>query len=262
MLRGCWSWTRYGDTSFGGVLGTGVPLNSPMVAPPAQHTAMRETSPMLSCSTGGHRQHSSVPRRRGRRRNGLPFSNASKLLWLPRGEFAYIHAYMLWSFTCIVSRGEEENRSRHPHLANRVIARTLFFSEPMTAFPRNGHVLYKDLPTPYQLSGNNSWGSFLQSKTVWDWKIEARLCFTWSVGQKHSSAAQAQETRDASILMMLGPCTHATAPRAPASCQGSTFELVDKSDAYENIAQMVRACFSRGNCLRFPSVGEMVRDSR
>ena len=45
-------------------------------------------------------------------------------------EFAYIHAYMLWSFTCIVSRGEEENRSRHPHLANRVIARTLFFSEP------------------------------------------------------------------------------------------------------------------------------------
>ena len=138
----------------------------------------------------------------------------------------------------------------------------LLFRTTMTAFPRNGHVLYKDLPTPYQLSGNNSWGSFLQSKTVWDRKIEARLCFTWSVGQKHSSAAQAQETRDASILMMLGPCTHATAPRAPASCQGSTFELVDKSDAYENIAQMVRACFSRGNCLRFPSVGEMVRDSR
>ena len=98
----------------------------------------------------------------------------------------------------------------------------LLFRTTMIAFPRNGHVLYKDLPTPYQLSGNNSWGSFLQSKTVRDRKIEARLCFTWSVGQKHSSAAQAQETRDASILMMLGPCTHATAPRAPVSCQGST----------------------------------------
>ena len=99
----------------------------------------------------------------------------------------------------------------------------LLFRTTMTAFPRNGHVLYKDLPTPYQLSGNNSWGSFLQSKTVRDRKIEARLCFTWSVGQKHSSAAKAQETRDASILMMLGPCTHATAPRAPVSCQGSTY---------------------------------------
>ena len=53
------------------------------------------------------------------------------------------------------------------------------------------------------------------------------------LGKKLSSAAQAQETRDASILMMLGPCTHATAPRAPVSCQGSTFELVDKSDAWE-----------------------------
>ena len=90
----------------------------------------------------------------------------------------------------------------------------LLFRTTMTAFPRNGHVLYKDLPTPYQLSGNNSWGSFLQSKTAWDRKIEARLCFTWSAGQKHSSTAQAQETRDASILMLLGPCTHATAPNA------------------------------------------------
>ena len=162
------------------------------------------------------------------------------------------------SFTCIVSRGEEENRSRHPHLAKSShCTHALLFGTTMTAFPRNGHVLYRDLPTPYQLSGNNSWGSFLQSKTAWDRKIEARLCFTWSAGQKHSSTAQAQETRDASILMLLGPCTHATAPRAPASCQGSTFELVEKSDAYENIAQMVRACFSR-----FPSVGEMVRDSQ
>ena len=99
---------------------------------------------------------------------------------------------------------------------------------------------------------------------AWDRKIETRLCFTWSVGQKHSSAAQAQETRDASILMMLGPCTHATAPRAPASCQGSTFELSDRSDACENTAQMIRACFSRGTAIVYGSlpVGEMVRDSR
>ena len=53
--------------------------------PAAQHTGgpCGNPPPMLSCSTGGHRQHSSVPRRRGRRRNGFP-SNASKLLWLPR----------------------------------------------------------------------------------------------------------------------------------------------------------------------------------
>ena len=54
--------------------------------PAAQHTGgpCGNPPPMLSCSTGGHRQHSSAPRRRGRRRNGFPFSNASKLLWLPR----------------------------------------------------------------------------------------------------------------------------------------------------------------------------------
>ena len=234
--------------------------------PAAQHTGdpCGKPPPMLSCSTGGHRQHSSVPRRRGRRRNGFPFSNASKLLWLPRergNSPTSTHTCWVVYLHSVARGGGKPFASPSPGKSSHC-THALLFRTTMTAFPRNGHVLYKDLPTPYQLSGNNSWGSFLQSKTVWDRKIEARLCFTWSVGQKHSSAAQAQETRDASILMMLGTCTHANAPRAPVSCQGSTFELVDKSDAWENTAQMVRACFSRGNCLRFPSVGEMVRDSR
>ena len=40
----------------------------------------------------------------------------------------------------------------------------LLFRTTMTAFPPNGHVLYKDLPTPYQLSGNNSWARFCSRK--------------------------------------------------------------------------------------------------
>ena len=226
MLRGCWSWTRYGDTSFGGVLGTGVPLNSPMVAPPAQHTAMRETSPMLSCSTGGHRQHSSVPRRRGPARGGAMYSFLERFqitLASTRGIRLHPRIHVVVVYLHSVARGGGKPFASPSPGKSSHCTHALLFRTAMTAFPRNGHVLYKDLPTPYQLSGNNSWGSFLQSKTVWDRKIEARLCFTWSVGQKHSSAAQAQETRDASILMMLGPCTHATAPRAPVSCQGSTY---------------------------------------
>ena len=68
----------------------------------------------------------------------------------------------------------------------------LLFRTTMTAFPRNGHVLYKDLPTPYQLSGNNSWGSFLQSKTVWDRKIEAPLFYLvcWAKTLKCSSGSE------------------------------------------------------------------------
>ena len=268
MLRGCWSWTRYGDTSFGGVLGTGVPLNSPMVAPPqrrnipvahagilplcsrVQRAVIASTQVSRDDAGGGAMDSLSrtLP-------NYFGFHESAGIRLHPR-----IHVVVLYLHS-VARGGGKPFASPSPGKSSHC-THALLFRTTMTAFPRNGHVLYKDLPTPYQLSGNNSWGSFLQSKTVWDRKIEARLCFTWSVGQKHSSAAQAQETRDASILMMLGPCTHATAPRAPASCQGSTFELVDKSDAYENIAQMVRACFSRGNCLRFPSVGEMVRDSR
>ena len=212
MLRGCWSWIRYGDTAFG----SSSPLDSPMAAPPQRGDPCGKPPPMLSCSTGGHRQHSSVPRRRGRRRNGFPFSNASKLLWLPRergNSPTSTHTCWVVYLHSVARGGGKPFASPSPGKSSHC-THALLFRTTMTAFPRNGHVLYKDLPTPYQLSGNNSWGSFLQSKTVWDRKIEARLCFTWSAGQKHSRTAQSQETRDASILMLLGPCTHAIAPNA------------------------------------------------
>ena len=119
MLRGCWSWTRYGDTSFRGVLGTGVPLNSPMVAPPAQHTAMRETSPMLSCSAGGHRQHSSVPRRRGPARGGAMYSFLERfqitlastrgIRLHPRIHVVVVYVLLTWQIESLHARSSLQN---------------------------------------------------------------------------------------------------------------------------------------------------------
>ena len=135
MLRGCWSWTRYGDTSFGGVLGTGVPLDSPMVAPPQRrnipvaHAGIPpyalvfngRSSPALKCPA--------TTRPGPRRRNVFLSRTLPNYFGFHEGN-SPTSTPTCGLFTCIVSRGEEENRSRHPHLANRVIARTLFFSEP------------------------------------------------------------------------------------------------------------------------------------
>ena len=99
-----------------------------------------------------------------RRRNGFPFSNASKLLWLPRergNSPTSTHTCGVVYLHSVARGGGKPFASPSPGKSSHC-THALLFRTTMTAFPHNGHVLYKDLPTPYQLSENNSRGSFLQ----------------------------------------------------------------------------------------------------